>query len=435
MNIVQLTPGTGNFYCGSCIRDNALVQTLGRMGHEVGMVPLYLPHVLDETAAANDTPIFMGGINVYLQQKSALFRHTPRWLDRLFDTRRFLRWAADRSSMTKARDLGELALSMVRGEEGRQNKELSRLIGYLRDRPDTQVICLSNVMLIGLARRIRAELDLPVVCTLQGEDGFLDSLDEPYRQQAWDTLRERASDVDAFVAVSDYYGQRMTEHLDLDPSRVHVVHNGIDLNGYHPPARPSQPPSIGYLARLSTTKGLDQLVDAFLVLKAHDRVPDLRLKLAGAMTGEDEGFVETLRRQVTDAGLAHAVEFHPNLSRKEKIRFLQSLTVFSVPATYGESFGLYLLEAWAAGLPVVQPRHAAFPELLEATGGGVLCEPNDPQALADAIEILLLRPEEAHRLGQLGRRRVEEAFTLEHMAEATLSILEQVVAHPIAHPA
>ena len=85
MRILQLTPGTGSFYCGQCLRDNALALALRARGHEVHMIPLYLPLLTDERSALDDTPIFFGGINVYLEQKFALFRNTPAWIDRLFN--------------------------------------------------------------------------------------------------------------------------------------------------------------------------------------------------------------------------------------------------------------------------------------------------------------------------------------------------------------
>src|SRR5437763_268183 len=96
MRIVQLTAGTGSFYCGTCLRDNALVAELRRQGHDALLVPLYLPLALDEPPATPATPLFYGGVNVYLQQQSSLFRKTPRWVDRLLDAPGVLRAAAKR---------------------------------------------------------------------------------------------------------------------------------------------------------------------------------------------------------------------------------------------------------------------------------------------------------------------------------------------------
>ena len=424
MRIIQLTPGTGSFYCGTCLRDNALTAELRRRGHEARMVPMYLPPILDEASTAEDSPLFYGGVNVYLQQKSVLFRKLPRAVDKLFDSPKILQMAASRAGSTSARDLGDLTVSTLRGEEGNQVKELNRLVEWLAgEKPD--VVILSNALLVGLARRIKQQTGAAVVCTLQGEDSFLDSLPEPDRQRAWDTLSERARDCDALIAVSHHYANVMRERAQLPADRVHVVYNGILLDGYAPAPTPPSQPTLGYLARMCPPKGLQTLIETYIILR--QRMSNVKLRVGGSMTRADEQFVNQLRQRLTSAGITDGVEFLPNLSRDEKIAFLQSLSVLSVPATYGEAFGLYLIEAWAAGVPVAQPRHAAFPELIEATGGGVVCEPNDPQALAAAIEELLRNPEAARTMGERGRQAVMEKFSVERMADGVLQVLNQVM--------
>ena len=427
MRIVQLTPGTGNFYCGTCLRDNTLVAALRREGHDAVLLPMYLPHFVDEESVAEENaPLFFGGINVYLQQKSAFFRNSPAWLDRWLDSPALLRRAAARSGMTSARDLGELTLSMLQGEEGRQAKELEKVIAWLsrkENRPD--VVCLSNVLLVGLARRIRQALDVPVVCTLQGEESFVDALPEPER--CWQALRERAGDVSLFVAVSRYYGEVMTRRLGLAPERVEVVYNGIHLDGYVPAASLPNPPVIGYFARMHPCKGLDVLVQAFLHLTARKRIPRVRLRIAGEQTAEDGRFVNQLQEDLRATRHAESVQFLPNLDRLAKQTFLGSLSVLSVPATYGESFGLYVLEALASGVPVVQPAHAAFPELIEATGGGMLCKPGDPEALALALEEALGNPVRLAEMGRCGRRQVREKFSSTTMARGFAAVCERAL--------
>ncbi|MHC4435161.1 MAG: glycosyltransferase family 4 protein, partial [Planctomycetota bacterium] len=215
MRIVQITPSAGDsFYCENCLRDATLVKAMLKLGHDVLMVPLYLPVQIEESASAHVSPIFFGGLNVYLQQKSGLFRKTPRWLDRVLDSPKLLSWIGRKAGMTSARDLGETTLSMLRGQEGRQIKELNRLVEWLaaqENKPD--IICLSNILLVGLAGPIKKRLGVPVVCLLQDEDGFLDGLPSPYCDQAWQTIIERSKDVDAFIAVSKYYAQAMRERL------------------------------------------------------------------------------------------------------------------------------------------------------------------------------------------------------------------------------
>jgi glycosyltransferase involved in cell wall biosynthesis len=434
MNIVQITPGAGAMYCGNCFRDNALVAELRRQGHDVTMIPLYLPITLDEEDQSAGTPVFFGGINVYLEQKFALFRRAPKWLRRCLSSDGLLRWAAGRTAKTRAADVGDMMISMLRGEAGRQARDLDELIAWLKTQPKPDVICLSNALLVGMARRLKAELNAQVVVTLQGEDSFLDSLPDSHRAAAWQLLAERAADGDKFIAPSRYFAEVMTRRLGLRPDRVHVVFNGLSLEGYRQPAGPSQEgnlrhasritqnaaPVLGYFARMCKEKGLDTLVEAFIHLKNRGNVPRLKLHIGGGCGPGDEPFVKSLRKRLAEAGFIGETMFAPNLSRVEKIAFLESLSVFSVPAGYGEAFGLYLIEAMAAGVPVVQPRAASFPEIVEATGGGVLCEPSDAKLLADAIESLLLEPERARAMGEAGRDAVFQRFSIEAMTDEVM---------------
>ena len=420
MNLVQITPGAGGMYCGNCFRDNALVAALRRRGHAVLMVPLYLPMTLDEADQSAGTPTFFGGVNVYLEQKSALFRRAPQWLHALLDSPRLLRWAAGKAAGTRAQDVGELTLSMLRGEEGNQARELDALIAFLKTQPPPDVVLLSNAMLVGLARKLKAELGCAVVCNLQGEDGFLDAMPEPVRGEVWRTLAERATEADLFIAPSRYFAERMGGRLGLPAGKVKVVFNGISLEGYseipNSEFRIPNSPTLGFFARMCREKGLDTLVEAFIEIRRRGKVPGLKLRVGGGCGPGDAAFVAELRGRLRAVGVEQDVEFHPNLTREQKVAFLRSLTVFSVPALYGEAFGLYVLEALAAGVPVVQPRVASFPELVAATGGGVLCEPGNASALAEAVEGLLLDPVRLKALGAAGRQTVKERFSVEQMA-------------------
>jgi glycosyltransferase involved in cell wall biosynthesis len=440
-------------YCGGCLRDNALVAALRQLGHEALMIPLYLPLTLDEEDQSAGTPIFFSGINVYLAQKAPLYRGAPGWLRDLFASPRLLQWAAGKAAKTRAADLGDLTLSMLRGEAGNQARELTELIAWLKTQPKPDVLCLSNALLVGMARRLKSEVGAPVACALQGEDFFLDGLPESHRAACWHTLAERAADVDLFVAPSRYFGDLMRERLGLAADRVRVVHNGIKLDGYDeegrrqkaecrmqegegpgasvPPTpltpRPS-PPTLGFFARMCREKGLDTLVEAYILLRKRGSAGNVRLRVGGSCGPADQAFVEGLRERLRAEGVLADVEFHRNLDRAGKLEFLRSLSVFSVPARYGEAFGLYVIEAMAAGVPVVQPRAAAFPELIEATGGGLLCAEEDPQALAEAIEGLRLNPARARALGEAGRRAVFERFSAESMARAMAQVYAEMAA-------
>jgi glycosyltransferase involved in cell wall biosynthesis len=331
--------------------------------------------------------------------------------------------------MTKPESLGEMTLSTLEGEAGHQRKEVDRLARWIQadGRPD--VVCLSNALLVGLVRRIREVLGpVKVVVSLQGEDSFLDSLPEPHRSRAWEIVSERCRDVDAFIPVSRTFGGIMTRRLDLDPDRVHAVHPGIRVDDHVPADSAPASPVIGYLARMTEAKGLVTLVTAFLAMREEDRLPGLRLRIAGSMTAADHGLVSEQKERIRAAGQAAQVDWLPNLTREEKLEFLRSLSVLSVPANHGEDFGLYVIEALASGVPVVQPDHGAFPELIAATGGGTLCAPDDPADLARALTELLLDPARARSLGAAGRAAVRKRFTVPHMTRKVLAVFERILA-------
>lgn len=428
MNIIQITPGAGAMFCGGCFRDNALVAGLRGLGHSTLMLPLYLPLTLDEENQSAGTPIFFSGINVYLDQKSKFFRKAPEWLHRIFATPRLLKLAAGQAGRTNPKDLGAMTVSMLRGEDGNQARELEELVRWIAANEKPEVISLSNALLVSLARRLKAELKVPVVCSLQGEDYFLDSLPQPHRDLAWKILAERAADVDLFIAPSGYFAELMGRRLGIASNRIRVVHNGINLDGYsvqNSKSKTQNSPVLGYFARMCPEKGLDILVDAFIALKKRDGFQKLKLKVGGGCGPGDEPFVKKLRERLNENHVLADVQFFPNLTREEKQEFFHSLSVFCVPAPYGEAFGLYVIEAMAAGVPVVQPDHAAYPEIIEKTGGGILCEPN-AAALAGGISRLLLDPEQAHSLGEAGRKAVHEKFSMSEMARNTARTFEDV---------
>ncbi|MBL7154191.1 MAG: glycosyltransferase [Phycisphaerae bacterium] len=429
MRVVQITPSSGDsFYCENCLRDITLVRAMRGLGHDVIMVPLYLPLRADKGEKIESAPIFFGGINVYLQQKSALFRKTPRWIDRVFDSPGLLGWVGRKASMTSAGELGRMTVSILRGEEGRQIKELGRLVEWLcGEENKADLVCLSNLLLVGMARRIKERLGVPVVCLLQDEDGFLDGLARPYAEEAWGIVAERAGDVDAFIAVSKYYGDFVRRKLGLEADRMHVGYVGISLEGYE--GRQAQPeiPTIGFLSQMCSEKGLDTLVEAFVVLKQKDGLQNARLRIAGGRSGGDEAFLKQIRGRLESCGLSDDVEFLADFDRDAKLAFLSSLSVLSVPEKKPAAYGLYVLEALAAGVPVVQPRIGVFPELLDMTGGGVLYEPNDTGEPARSIERLLLDPDRAKELGQDGRAAVLAKFDVEQTAPEIVRIYEGII--------
>ncbi len=427
LNIVQITPGAGGMYCGNCFRDNALVAQLKRMGHHTLMVPLYLPLTLDEADQSEGTPLFFSGLNVYLAQKFNCFKKAPNWLRRMFTAGWLLNRLGNFAGKTRGADVGDLMLSMMRGESGHQARELEQLIAWLREHEQPDVVCLSNALIAGLAKRLRAELGVPVICLLEGEDAFLDSLPEPQRGQTWAELRERVIDIDLFIAPTRYYADTMAQRVGIPADKLEHIHNGINLDGFEPSGLPDDPPMLGYFARMCPEKGLDALIDAFIRLRQSGQVPGLKLSIGGGCQPCDKAFVAEQKKRLSDAGLLGNATFSPNLDREAKLAFYRKLTVLSVPAVHGEAFGLYVVEAMASGVPVVAPNDASFPEIVEGNGAGVICEKNNPQALADTIEQLLLDRDRLAKCAAAGRQSAEQTYNIEHMAESFAARLAKLV--------
>ncbi len=428
MRILQIVPGSGDtFYCENCLRDNDLIRALYHSGQDAMVVPLYLPPQLD-SADADMSNIFYGGINVYLQQQYPIFRHTPAWVDRFFDLPIFLKLASKMAGMTDAHILGSTTVSMLRGEHGHQKKELLKLVDWIETTHKPDVVLFSNALLLGLAHVLRDRFGCRIVCMLQDEDEFLDVLEEPYKSEAWQTLGERCADVDAFIASSDWYRDQMRERLSIPPEKLHRVYPGLDFTGYENENSAPEPPAtpvIGYLSRLYPDKGLDILLEAFLKLR--EDMPELELRITGGMTAADKPFVDNLKARVAEAGAQEKVHFLPNLERDERRRFLRDLTVLSVPETRGSAFGLYLLESWAMGIPAIQPATGAFPELIQHTGGGHIFDPNTPETCAEALRQALANPGETRKLGQAAQEKVLKDFAITQTCKNVVEILENTL--------
>jgi len=426
MQIVFMTPGSGdNFYCENCLRDKAIVVALRVLGHDATSMPLYLPPLMRDTDPGDaKTPVFFGGVNVYLQQRFKLFRHTPRWLDKLFDSNRLLRFAARKVGMTKASLLGETAVSMLQGASGRQAKELDRLVSYMRKSSKPNVVVLSNAMLLGMAPRISEELDCAVVCMLQDEHDFIDALPEDYCAQAWDLMRQNARAVAMFVAPSKYYADLMGPRLGLAGGAVEVCYNGIDPEGYSPSDQPPDPPVIGYLSRLHPDKGLDLLTDAFIELRNQPGLENIGLLIAGGMTQNFKDYVEKQKQSFAQAGVSNSVQWIEDFDRQSKRDFLPTLSVMCVPDRSGPAAGMFVIESLLAGVPLVEPSCGALTELIEATGGGLLFDPDTPGDMTAKLTELLKDPQRARAMGQTGRETALEQFTAQAAAKRLTAIFK-----------
>lgn len=423
LRIAYLAAGAGGMICGSCIHDNALVRELQRRGHNALLLPIYTPLRTDEENVSHDR-IFYGAVNIYLEQKLPLWSRAPAGLRRLLDNPRLLARVTRSAGSTDARQLGELALSMVRGEEGRQLAELRGLANWLGGEFRPDVVHLTNSMLVGMVHLLREALpEALIVCGLQGEDIFLEDLDEPHKSKVLAEMRRRVGEADVLVAPNDYYAATMADLLKLPLDAIDVARLGIELEGHGereaPP--PESPLVIGYLARMCPEKGFHLAAEAFRELSDRLGPGKVRFRAAGYLGGRDREYFEEQRRRIAHWGLEPHFDWLGEVSREEKIELLCSLHALVLPTVYREAKGLPALEAMANGVPAVLPDHGAFPEMLERTGGGTLAPAGDASALADAVKRLAGDPERRDQLGRAGMAGVRRHYSAGLMAADTLA--------------
>ena len=429
MKIVHLVPGSGgSFYCGNCMRDSVYVNALRDLGNDVIMLPLYLPLNENDYGNFGDNKVFFGAVSLYLKQQVSWLRNMPNWLEKLLDSPILLRLAAKKAGSTRASGLEEMTISMLKGEEGRQKQELKQLVTWLNTeehKPD--IIHLSNALLIGMAHQLKKELQVPIVCSLQDENVWLDVMDEPYRTTCWEMIEERSAHVDAFVSASHYFSAFIQTRIQLPVKKIFTVRAGIDINQYHQRTEVPNIPCIGFLSRLCESNGLELLIDAFILLKKNAKHSTLQLKLTGGKTGDDHDFLKRMHKKLAKYKLLNDVEFVHNFYGEARHTFLKQISVLSVPVLIGEALGLYQLEALASGIPLVQPNLGAFPEIIKATEGGWIYEPNTSEALADALNEALSNSDELFKRGQNGRRNLEHKFNSKMMAGDIVEVYETLI--------
>ncbi|HEX5103225.1 MAG TPA: glycosyltransferase family 4 protein [Pirellulaceae bacterium] len=454
--IAYLTAGAAGMICGSCLHDNTLARSLIELGHDVQLVPLYTPIRTDEQDVTVHE-IFYGGINMYLQQKVPLFRWLPKWLDHWLDQPWLINWAAGRSVKIDPKQVADITLSILRGREGFQRKEVERLVDWLTADGPPDVIVFSNILTAGCVPEIKRRIDVPVVVTLQGDDIFLRGLPEPHHTQALAEIRRLAEQIDGYIAHTHFYAGAMAEYLGLARERIQIAPLGIDVRDFEegfrvqgsgdrrqetgdreqePDSNPkskiqnpkfARPPTVGYLARLAPEKGLHILAEAFLRLRQMPEMEQAKLRIAGWMGKANKAYADEVFAKLREAGLGEAFEYVGEVDRRGKLDFLASIDVLAVPTTYRDPKGLFVLEALAAGVPVVQPEHGSFPEMLGELAGGLLHRPEDPQHLAERLHLLLTDEVQWIRLASSGRQNVHTYRNAQVMAQRTIEALEQIM--------
>ncbi|GIK09944.1 MAG: glycosyl transferase family 1 [Anaerolineaceae bacterium] len=429
MKIIYIATGAANMFCGSCMHDNALAAGMKTAGEDVTMFPLYTPMRLDEENVG-ERKIFFGGIKAYLLQK---YPHPFLGRDlllRIAGAQAFLRLMPrfDIGSAVDPVANAEMTVSMLKGESGNQRELLDEFVGWVKTHYQPDIIHITNALMIGVARQFKHSLQVPITCGLHGEDIFLEGLPQPYQNEALKLIRERAQDVDRFLAISGYYGDMFSKWVGLDASKIDVVWPGIALDDYRnlTPDSSPRPLTIGFFARFVPEKGLHLLVDAFLRLARSGEFPNLQLLAGGYVSRAYKTYLDGIRKTIRDNRLEDRVKLLGTLERDEKLNFFRQIDVFSVPAPYREPKGISILEALAAGAPVVQPDHGAYPEWVNATKGGILHRPHDSADLAEKLAILLRDAELRRQLGQQGRQGIFENFSSEKMTSAALEVMRRL---------
>jgi glycosyltransferase involved in cell wall biosynthesis len=418
MKIVYLITGSGgSFYCGNCYRDMIYLRAIRKVpGISASAIPLYLPPDGTSIETGLDKNVFFGAISMYLREKVPLFRNMPVFIEKLVDSSPMLKMAARRAGTTRTEGLEEMTLNMIKGENAFPAKELQRLVDYLTMDGKPDIIHLSNALIIGLARRIKKKLDVKIVCSLLNEDDWIDEMAEPYQSGAWKLISKEASYVDAFLTPSIYYKDLFIAKTGISEENFHVIPLGIDTGELTKIEKKENYPSIGYFCRINSQNGFDKLVDAFIELKKGNDLPGLTLHVSGGYTGDDKPFIADQIRKIKTNGLKSFVRIYPEFHGNSKQEFFSNIDVMSVPVRKHDGYGLYILEANAAGIPVVQPATGAFPEIIARTMGGITYSPDTVYELSDNLLKILKDNDLRYRLGKQGKEKVLTVLSLEKMS-------------------
>lgn len=428
MNIMHIIPGSGgSFYCGNCLRDSKYVEALRKSDHKVVKLPMYLPLFADEHDLSREIPVFYGAISIYMKQLFPVFRKAPVWVDNALNSKPMLKLASKFAGSTRAKGLEEMTVSMLLGEEGQQKDELQRMVDWIVENCSPDVIHLSNALLLGLAQQLGERLNVPVICSLQDEDVWVDVMKPSAAESVWKLMSKKADYVTKFISVSDFYAGVMKEKMTLPEEKLASVHIGVDPADYTFKPVSEKKRHIGYISRMCHENGLDILVDAFILLKKKEEFEDVKLLLTGGSTGDDRKYLADLRQLIKENGLQDQVEFHEDFEEEGLRDYLEKVSMVSVPVRNGEAFGIYLLECMASGIPVVQPALGAFPEIVELTEGGVIYQKNTPEALAAALEKLLNDQDELDRLSRKGKEGVDQHFHINVQAERMVEVYSSAI--------
>jgi len=390
MKILLIIPGSGDtFYCGNCFRDNLHAQALRNAGQDVVIMPLYLP--LTNKSFCADTPLFFPATSYYVSQKFFGKGKMPRFFEKMLNSKSLLRLASSFSGATSAKGMEEMTLSMIKGDDKNFAGQVEKIIDWIvnHDRPD--VIHLSSSMLIGIAKAIKNQIDIPVVCSLQDEEIWLDSLESRYAEEAWKSIAQNVQYIDRFIASSEFYKSAALNKIP-EIGEIDVVYPGVNVEKYQSPLAFTERnfaftersrSVIGFFYRMNYENGLDILAEAFVKLKTS--IPHLKLKIGGGYTRENKDFVNHIRKILQP--YINDVIWSEHYTLDEHTTFYKDISLICTPLRFDEAFGLYISEAFAAGKPAVVPNTGSFSEIVG--NAGLLYAPNDSEHLAEALSKML----------------------------------------------
>lgn len=429
MKIVYLITGSGgSFYCGNCYRDMIYLRAIrGVNGINATAIPLYLPPEYTGGEGGLDKNVFFGAISLYLREKVPFLKDMPVFFDKILDSAPLLKLAARRSGTTNSEGLEDMTLSMIKGDKAFPDKELKRLVKYLMKSGKPDIIHLSNALIIGLARQLKKHLDVKIVCSLLNEDDWLDEMAEPYQSDAWHLISEEAANVDTFVTPSKYYKDLFISKTGHSGTNVHIVPLAIDTRYLNPLPKKNNFPALGYFSRISYNNGFDKLVDSFIELKTGGKLPDLTLHVSGGFTGSDKPFITEQIRKIKAHGLKGSIRIYPEFKGNSKEEFFSSVDIMSVPVRKHDGYGLYILEANAAGVPAVQPDTGAFAEIIGKTNGGITYAPDSVGELSSALLKLFNDNNLRTKLGEEGRKNVLKELSLDSMSKGLSDVYDETM--------
>jgi glycosyltransferase involved in cell wall biosynthesis len=350
----------------------------------------------------------------------------PDWFEKMLNSKPMMKMAASMAGSTRAKGLEDMTISMLLGELGEQKEELDKMVTWIAEHCKPDIIHISNALLLGLAKRLKEKTGVPVLCSLQDEDVWVDAMHPSFQQKIWDLMHKRAEDVDALVAVSNFFAETMKKQMNLPAEKVHTFYLGVDAEDYQFIPANEKPRNVGYISRMCHENGFDIVVDAFIELKKKPGFDDVKLIATGGSTGDDAKYIREQKHKIKENNLEDSFEIMPEFEGAARHDFFKKVSLISVPVRIGEAFGMYLLESMASGVPVVQPALGAFPEIIELSGGGVTYMPNSPEKLSETMAELLANRENLEKLSVAGYEGTKKKFNIHNHAAEIIGLYESL---------